>query len=139
MASIAISTAETVSIPGPYNNDWPGATRLPKAGAMTSSPQSLIIAGGGLSGCLAALALTKLQADVSVLLVESGPSFGGEHTWSFFDSDVSYDARWLIDPLVTARWDSYDVLFPKRRRTLRTAYNSVTSDRLDRLVRERLR
>ena len=106
---------------------------------MTSSPQSLIIAGGGLSGCLAALALAKLQPDVSVLLVESGPSFGGEHTWSFFDSDVSDDARWLIDPLVTARWDSYDVVFPKRRRTLRTAYNSVTSDRLDRLVRERLR
>src|SRR5690606_28841695 len=129
MASIAISTAETVSIPGPYNNDWPGATRLPKAEAMTSSPQSLIIAGGRLSGCLAALALTKLQPDVSVMLVEGGPSFGGEDTRSVFDADGNDDARWLLDPLVTARWDSYDVVFTKHCSTLRTAYNSHTSDR----------
>ncbi|WP_129794450.1 lycopene beta-cyclase CrtY [Sphingosinicella sp. CPCC 101087] len=99
----------------------------------------LIIAGGGLSGCFAALALAKLRQDVPILLLESGQTFGGNHTWSFFETDVEEDSRWLVDPLVAARWDAYDIRFPKRRRTLGTSYNSVTSDRLDRTVRDRLR
>lgn len=106
---------------------------------MARADNRLIIAGGGLSGCLAALALAKLRPETPVLLLEGGGRFGGNHIWSFFDTDVDEDARWLIDPLVEARWDAYDILFPKRRRTLGTAYNSVTSERLDRVVRERLR
>ena len=106
---------------------------------MPGSERRLIIAGGGLAGSLAALALAKLRPEVPILLIESGESFGGNHIWSFFDPDVRADDRWLVDPLVMARWEAYDVMFPNRRRTLPTAYNSASSERLDRAVRERLR
>lgn len=106
---------------------------------MTTDTGRLIIAGGGLSGCLAALGLKKLRPEVPLLLLEAGSSFGGNHTWSFFDADVAADARWLIDPLIGARWPAYDIRFPRRSRTLHTAYNSVTSDRLDEVMRKSLR
>ena len=99
----------------------------------------LTIAGGGLAGCLVALALAKLRPDVDFVLVEQGERFGGNHVWSFFDADVAPGDRWLIDPIVAASWDGYDVRFPDRARTLPTRYNSTRSDRLDALVRERLR
>jgi lycopene beta-cyclase len=101
--------------------------------------QRLVIAGGGLAGCLAALAVAKLRPEVDLLLLEQGPSFGGNHIWSFFDADVTADDRWLVEPIVARRWDGYDVLFPARRRTLPTGYNSTRSELLDRLVRKRLR
>jgi lycopene beta-cyclase len=106
---------------------------------MTDAHNRLIIAGGGLSGCLAALAVARLRPEIQILLVEAGQGFGGNHIWSFFDTDVDADARWLVDPLIEARWKSYDILFPGRARTLETPYNSVTSDRLDRCVRDTLR
>ena len=97
-----------------------------------------MIAGGGLAGCLAALALARLRPEVPLLLLEGGERFGGHHTWSFFDPDVAEHHRWLVDPLLVARWNSYDVAFPGRVRTLDTGYNSASSDRLDELVRDRL-
>lgn len=106
---------------------------------MTGAADRLIIAGGGLAGCLTALALARLRPDVRFLLLERAASFGGDHTWSFFDPDVAESDRWLVDPLVTARWEAYDVTFPRRARTLATAYSSLSSARLDRVMRERLR
>lgn len=99
----------------------------------------LIIAGGGLAGCLAALALAERRPDVPFLLLEAGASFGGNHIWSFFDTDLAEDGHALMRPLVAQRWESYDILFPRRRRTLPTGYNSVTSKLLDTRIRERLR
>src|SRR5690606_18339517 len=46
--------------------------------------------------------------------------------------------RWLVEPLIDSRWDGYEVCFPHRRRTIETAYNSLSSARLDRVLRERL-
>ena len=122
-----------------YNKDSPEATRLPKAEGMPDDENRLIIAGGGLAGCLAALALQKLRPDVPMLLIESGATFGGNHIWSFFDPDVEPDHRWLVDPFLTARWEAYDVRFPGRQRTLPTNYNSASSNLLDGVMRERLR
>jgi lycopene beta-cyclase len=101
--------------------------------------QRLVIAGGGLAGCLVALALAKLRPEVDFVLVEQSESFGGNHVWSFFDSDVTPVDRWLVEPFVAARWDGYDVRFPKRARTLPTGYNSARSNLLDKTIRERLR
>lgn len=101
--------------------------------------ERLIIAGGGLAGSLAALALAQRRPDVPLLLVEEGTAFGGNHVWSFFDSDVGDDAAWLVEPLVARRWDSHEILFPRRRRVLPTGYNSITSERLDARVRALLR
>ena len=101
--------------------------------------QRLVIAGGGLAGSLAALAVGTARPDVELLLVEQGDRFGGNHIWSFFDEDVAEADRWLVEPMTAARWPGYDVAFPKRRRTLSTGYNSVRSDWMDQQVRERLR
>lgn len=101
--------------------------------------EPLVIAGGGLAGCLTALALAKLRPEVPFLLVEQGDRFGGDHVWSFFDADVAADDRWLVEPFIAKSWDGYDIRFPERARTLPTRYNSTRSDLLDAAVRERLR
>jgi len=110
-----------------------------RADGVNDSRDRLIIAGGGLSGSLLALALAESRPEAALLLIESGSTFGGNHIWSFFDPDLDAEGRKLVEPLIAARWDGYDILFPKRRRTLGTAYNSITSDRLDEEVKRRLR
>lgn len=97
----------------------------------------IAIVGGGLSGGLIALALAAKRPDLDVRLIEAG-TIGGNHVWSFFDSDVDSDDRWLVDPLIAHSWSGYDVIFPAHRRTLATRYNSITSERLDAAVRAAL-
>ena len=55
------------------------------------------IAGGGLAGGLIALALAEMRPELDVRLIESTPGIGGNHIWSFFDSDIEPDARWLVE------------------------------------------
>ncbi len=103
-----------------------------------SPDRPLVIAGGGLAGCLAALALARLRPEVPILLIEQGAHFGGNHIWSFFDADVAPADRWLVEPFIAKSWDGYDVRFPARARTLPTRYHSTRSELLDQIVRERL-
>ncbi len=112
----------------------------PAYGAGVSGTEKpLVIAGGGLAGCLAAMALVRLRPDVPVLLVEGGGAFGGNHVWSWFDADVAEADRWLVAPFTAHHWADYDIAFPQRHRTLPTGYNSARSTLLDAAVRERLR
>jgi lycopene beta-cyclase len=106
---------------------------------LTGDDLPLVIAGGGLAGCLAALALAERRPDVPLLLLEQERGFGGNHIWSFFDSDVAPEDRWLIEPLVACRWPDHEILFPARQRRIGIGYNSVTSASLDRHVQARLR
>ena len=98
----------------------------------------LIIAGGGLAGSLLALAVAARRPEVPLLLLEGGETFGGNHLWSFFDSDVADGDRWLVEPLVAHHWDGHIVAFPGHSRKLRGGYNTIRSDGLDAAVRERL-
>jgi lycopene beta-cyclase len=52
---------------------------------------TLILAGGGLANGLIAWRLRQLRPQVRVLMIESGSSLGGNHTWSFHDSDLTTD------------------------------------------------
>ena len=106
---------------------------------MSPAPPRLIIAGGGLSGCLAAFAIAQRRPDVDLLVVEEGPSFGGNHVWSFFDSDVAAAHRPILASMITQSWPDHEVRFPKRRRTLSIGYNSIRSEDLDRTMRSVLR
>lgn len=99
----------------------------------------IVIIGGGLSGSLAALAVARRRPKTELLLLEQGESFGGNHTWSFFDSDVPPDVRWVFEGVEAVRWPEHDVRFPKRRRTIPIGYNSIRSAALDRAVRSVLR
>lgn len=89
----------------------------------------IAIVGGGLAGGLAALALAAKRPGLDVRLVEPGP-IGGNHIWSFFDSDIAKRDRWLVAPLVRYHWDRYDVAFPAHARTLRMGYKSITGEAL---------
>ncbi|HET9637694.1 MAG TPA: lycopene beta-cyclase CrtY [Allosphingosinicella sp.] len=106
--------------------------------AMNAPGSRLIIAGGGLAGCLAALALAGRRPDLDFLIVEEGERFGGNHVWSFFDADVAAVDRPLIEPLVGHRWNEHEVRFPQRSRTLGFGYNSVRSADLDARMRQSL-
>lgn len=100
--------------------------------------QRLIIAGGGLSGVLAAMAYDAHRPDVAVTLIEGGERLGGAHTWSFYSTDLEPPAAALIAPFVTHAWEGYDVAFRNHRRTLTTPYRSVTSGQLHDVAMTRL-
>src|SRR4029453_4029062 len=74
-----------------------------------------------------------------LLLLEQGDSFGGNHVWSFFDADVAEADRWLVEPIVAKSWPGSDICFPRPRRAPPPGENSVRSELLAALVRERLR
>ncbi len=93
------------------------------------------IVGGGLAGGLIALALRRKHPTLDVRLIEGGRSIGGNHLWSFFASDVAPADRWLVAPLISYGWTSYDVHFPAHARTLKASYYSIESDRFDQVVR----
>lgn len=98
----------------------------------------VIICGGGLSGSLAAIAIARRRPDVDLLLLEGGERFGGNHIWSFFDTDIDANSRWLLDSLATRRWPDHEIRFPKRHRIIPVGYNSLQSHDLDTAVRSAL-
>ncbi|MEQ7874403.1 lycopene beta-cyclase CrtY [Sphingomonas sp. ASV193] len=102
---------------------------------MAAAPPDLIILGGGLAGGLCALALAAKRPEVRVRIVEPGTSIGGNHLWSFFDSDLNRDGHALVDPLVAYRWPAYSVRFPTHRRRIVMPYRTIESERLDAAVR----
>ncbi|MEW4467302.1 lycopene beta-cyclase CrtY [Parasphingorhabdus sp. JC815] len=103
---------------------------------MKAQQFDLAIAGGGLAGGLVALALRRLQPDLSVALIDAGETFGGNHIWSFFESDIAPSDLWLVEPLISFQWEGYDVRFPKYNRTLNTGYRSIISENFDHIIRQ---
>jgi lycopene beta-cyclase len=101
---------------------------------MVERRYDVVLAGGGLAASLIAWRLALRRPELSVAVVERAGRLGGDHTWSFFDSDLTRTQRGWIDPIVIASWDGYDVRFPERVRTLSTRYNSAVSDRLHETV-----
>lgn len=95
----------------------------------------LAIVGGGLAGGLIALALRKQRPELNLRIIESGERLGGNHLWSFFASDIAAADRWLVAPLISYGWASYDAAFPDHARTLKAPYYSIESERFDRVVR----
>lgn len=97
--------------------------------AMAHEPDyDLIILGGGLAGGLIALAFAAERPDLRLLLLEQGEVIGGNHIWSFFDSDIAAADRWLVEPLITHRWEKgHSVCFPFGVRTMDNPYNSIAS------------
>ncbi len=98
----------------------------------------IAILGGGLSGGLIALALHEKRPDLKTLIVETESALGGNHIWSFFASDVDEDGMALLEPMVSHRWDDYEVRFPSHSRQLGVAYHSIRSEQFDAVLRDRL-
>lgn len=87
----------------------------------------LIFVGGGLASCLTAYRLKQVQPGLRTLVLESGPTLGGNHTWSFFPTDLTETQHRWIEPLVRHRWSCYEVRFPGLRRKFQTGYCSTDS------------
>ena len=95
---------------------------------MSGRDCDIAIVGGGLAGGLIALALARRRPEIAVRLLEAGPSPGGNHRWSWFESDLSSEGRALLDGFRMTRWDEgYDVYFPDFARRLSTPYRSLAS------------
>lgn len=78
----------------------------------------IVIAGGGLAGSLAALAMARHRPDVPLMIVEEGATFGGEGVRTFSDAELGEDGAALIGPLAIERWPGFYVAFPGFSRNL---------------------
>jgi lycopene beta-cyclase len=105
-----------------------------RAKAMAAPRFDLIILGGGLVGGLAALALRAHRPELQVALVEPY-AIGGNHLWSYFESDVAPTDAKLLEPLIAHRWPGYEVRFPAHQRRIDEPYQTITSEKLDAAVR----
>ena len=91
----------------------------------------IAIVGGGLAGGLAAYALSVKRPDLSVKLIDPSATFGGNHVWSFFTSDIDPDDWWIVEPFIDHQWDRYETRFPAHRRVFESPYNSIRSQNYD--------
>ncbi len=106
---------------------------------MSPARTDIAIAGGGLSGALIALALAMRRPDKRVLLIEAGDRIGGDHRWSWFETDLPPPIRALIEGIDITRWENgYEVAFPSHSRLLATSYRSMQSRDLAWTLAQRL-
>lgn len=96
-----------------------------------------VLVGGGLQSSLIALAILKLQPSSSILIVEQETSLGGNHTWSFHDSDIPPEMEEIVDSLCVGRWSNHEVRFPGYRRRLSSGYATISSTRLAEVIQAR--
>jgi len=90
---------------------------------MSIKEPDMIIVGAGLSGLLTAWRCLDVNPELTVMVTEASDKIAGDHTWSFNLTDVDESLR-------AYQWDSYDVKFPKRERTLDIAYCTGNSETL---------
>ncbi len=104
----------------------------PSAPASRSSGTEapLILVGGGLANGLIAYRLKMLQPERKILLLERGQTLGGNHTWSFHQTDVPPETLDWLEPFIVRRWPGQTVRFHGRERHFGTPYCSITSERL---------
>ena len=95
----------------------------------------LILVGGGLANGLLAWRLRMRRPELQVLMLESHGSLGGNHTWSFHDSDLNQAQQAWMAPLVACRWPRHAVIFPDLRRSLDAGYASISAERFDAMLR----
>jgi lycopene beta-cyclase len=103
----------------------------------------LILVGGGLANGLLAFRLLQTRPELSMVVLEAGPTLGGNHTWSFHGSDVSKEQLEWLWVLASKSWPSHDVVFNWGSRRIGGGYHSIRSedfhDKLATLLKDRLR
>ncbi|MEP9369689.1 lycopene beta-cyclase CrtY [Xanthobacter sp. VNH20] len=98
----------------------------------------MVLVGGGLANVLLALRLKQARPELKLALLEAGAQIGGNHTWSFHQTDVTPTQLDFLKPLITSRWQGHSVRFPSRRRALAGGYASIASHRLAQVAQDSL-
>jgi lycopene beta-cyclase len=112
--------------------------KAPQQAIATKIDHDVILVGGGLANGLIADRLSAARPELRILILEQGPTLGGNHTWSFHDTDISPEQHSWLAPYVAHRWAKQEVRFPAHRRVLDTGYCSVPSDQFDAVLRAKL-
>lgn len=89
--------------------------RRPGAG----SRKGILIAGGGMAGCMVALAMARLRPDVPLLIVEEKASFGGERFHPLFADELDSAGRKLAGAIAGWSWPGFYSVFPSQSRNFR--------------------
>ena len=106
---------------------------------MTREAFDLVIVGGGLAGGLIALSVQQRLPELSLALIETGKSFGGNHRWSWFEGDIGAEGETLLAPFEKTVWTGgNDVHFPGYSRRLAAEYRSLDSRDFDDALRREL-
>src|SRR6185295_13096718 len=99
----------------------------------------ILIAGGGLAGSLAALAMARYRPDVPLLIVEERDTFGGEGFRTFSEAEFGQDGAELVGPLAIDRWPGFYVAFPGFSRRLKADLAGIGPDDIHRAVTQALK
>lgn len=95
----------------------------------------VIFVGAGLANGLAGYRLHQVRPDIEFLILDPSETFGGNHTWSFHENDLTQiDFSW-IEPFISQSWDGTDVMFPSYRRTVSGRYHTVRSSRFHEVLK----
>ncbi|HTU09397.1 MAG TPA: lycopene beta-cyclase CrtY [Allosphingosinicella sp.] len=98
----------------------------------------IVIAGGGLAGALAALAMARHRPDVPLLVIEEAETFGGTGIRTFSDAELGSDGAGLIGAEAIARWPGIYLSFPGMNRNLRIDWSGFGAIDLHRALVETL-
>src|SRR5436190_7220818 len=97
----------------------PGKFGLRHKAMARGKRDGILIAGGGLSGALAALAMARHRPDVPLLIIEEAETFGGTGIRTFSSAELGRDGAGLIGAEAIARWPGIYLSFPGMNRNLR--------------------
>ena len=99
----------------------------------------ILIAGGGLAGSLAALAMARHRPDVPLLIVEERETFGGEGFRITSAAELGEDGADLVRPLALDSWPGFYVAFPGFSRRLKADLAGIGPDDIHRAVTQALK
>ncbi|GMM93433.1 lycopene beta-cyclase CrtY [Qipengyuania sp. MTN3-11] len=106
---------------------------------MNGRSYDIAVVGGGLAGGLIALAMHRAHPAMRVALIEAGDSFGGNHRWSWFESDLDPQGTALLEAFPAKHWNGgNEVRFPTHSRQLDADYRSLASSDFDATLRRLL-
>jgi lycopene beta-cyclase len=105
---------------------------------VTAPDYDIILVGGGLANGLIADRLLAARPELRLLVIEKDTTLGGNHTWSFHDTDITPSQHAWLKPYVTHRWPRQEVRFDGLQRVLETGYCSIPSERFHAILDAKL-
>jgi lycopene beta-cyclase len=87
-----------------------------------------VIAGGGLAGSLAALAMARIRPEIPLLIVEESERFGDTRPRAHADGELDAEGADLVGPLSDHHWPGFYVAFPGFSRKLGAPQSGIAAD-----------